>query len=1319
MKRFIFLLTMLFSLSPLAAGWYTHFAYNSVNRIAGGNGEVYGVSSGALFSVNAITEQYTLYGPHTGMHAGMQVVEIAWLEQENALLIFYAGGQVDVLKNGTFSYVPDLYQNETTLSKKCNGITIVDSLAWLAMDYGIQTFNIHNRTFKDTYFIGARGREVKVVNVVLLNGYIYAEAENGTVYYAPNNSQAVDYRYWQSTATPSSSVREALDEAFANRQNVYMDGEHWQAGNEEGIIRYTIDNQRLTYRVDGPLNNQPYRLYYTGGQLFMLQGGRWATQNSTPGTLSRLKDGQWHNLTADQMLATTGAKYCYDIMNAAVDEHDNDHFFLTSYGTGLYEFRGDECIAHYMPSADNLIGTAAANDPQRYTRLDGAIYDDDGNLWMVNASSVPYNILVYTPNGQWYGMNVKNAEGARYPISTPSELILDSRQPGQVWVAACRTSDGRAGLAVTDNRNTLDDESDDLSIIRFEWENQDGEAIMLAAIYDIAQDEQGTIWIASSDGVYYIPSSVDYYTQAICYELRIIDEDGNQLLDNEAVNTIYVDNLNRKWIGSVAQGVYVLSSDGEEILAHYTMDNSTLPSNAILSLALDTDHGRMYIGSGTGLVSVDVNDVTRYDYVETDEEHTEYGAMQNWRTHFAYNSISQLAQNTARVFALSDGALCAIDKQDETITYFSTLEGLNGSSICQIGYDRTTHQLLIAYEDGKIDLMADNEQIVNIADLYLKQMTTDKSARDIVFANGIAYMAMPFGVMAVNMRKHEIKDTYFMGAEGTYLPINRLALRADTLYAQSEDSTYFAPLSANLVDYNVWQKIADTLAVAPLPVLDGYQVTDTLVDGSTIWYATNEGGVIRRSANGNLQIFSPDGPLTNLPYNMTWANGMLYTVPGGRWAAGYERRDGHLNRFDGSTWHNLSYQTIRQMLGQSTLLLDLGHVAVDPTNPNRFAVSSFGSGLLLFGNAGNQVSRYTFSNSPLLSAIEGKNFDMYVRVDAITFDPQGNLWLTNTGSRAKNLHVVTPDGTWYSYNLYANGARQVLNTVSAICVDNRDSKYLWIASARETSGIAFLNTNGTPNTGADDRAVFRTTFIDQDNKAITPNRIMTIAQASNGDMWVGTGEGLFIIEAATNIFTSNACKRLKISRHDGTNLADYLLGTEQINDILFASDNRIWIATDNSGVYLVRMVTKEGIYEPEIMAHFTTTNSPMPSDCVLSLAADEQTADIYIGTAKGLVSYRSDASAPSQNFSTAYAYPNPVRPNYQGVLTIQGLMDNTTVYIADAAGNVIARTHSNGGTAIWDLKNSSGQRVRSGVYSIFCNTADGQNHAVIKVLVMN
>ena len=98
------------------------------------------------------------------------------------------------------------------------------------------------------------------------------------------------------------------------------------------------------------------------------------------------------------------------------------------------------------------------------------------------------------------------------------------------------------------------------------------------------------------------------------------------------------------------------------------------------------------------------------------------------------------------------------------------------------------------------------------------------------------------------------------------------------------------------------------------------------------------------------------------------------------------------------------------------------------------------------------------------------------------------------------------------------------------------------------------------------------------------------------------------------------------------------------------------------------------------------------------------------------IAYRSNASEQVNTFDKVYAFPNPVRPNYSGVITIAGLMDNSVVKITDIAGNIVYETRSNGGLATWDGKNRNGQRVATGVYLIFCSDSKGEKAAVTKLL---
>ena len=239
----------------------------------------------------------------------------------------------------------------------------------------------------------------------------------------------------------------------------------------------------------------------------------------------------------------------------------------------------------------------------------------------------------------------------------------------------------------------------------------------------------------------------------------------------------------------------------------------------------------------------------------------------------------------------------------------------------------------------------------------------------------------------------------------------------------------------------------------------------------------------------------------------------------------------------------------------------------------------------------------------------------------------------------------------------------------------------------------------------------RKEFYDQDNIQLMPANIYCLVQDKNNDIWIGTPAGIIIIPSTVDFFTSNECYRVKIPRNDGTNLADYLLGTEQINCIAVDGANRKWIGTANSGLYLM---SEDGLTTE---AHFTTDNSLLPSNNILSIAIHPINGEVFVGTGEGIASYRSDASEGQDDYSQAYAFPNPVRPDYAGSIAITGLMENSIVNIVDEGGNLICKTRSNGGTAVWDGKNQQGQKASSGIYTALCNASDG-SHTVVKIMIM-
>lgn len=748
-------------------------------------------------------------------------------------------------------------------------------------------------------------------------------------------------------------------------------------------------------------------------------------------------------------------------------------------------------------------------------------------------------------------------------------------------------------------------------------------------------------------------------------------------------------------------------------------------------------------------------------------------ATGQWRMHLSYNTVYQIAQTPDKVYAVSEGSLFSVDKFDKTIEFYSKLSELNGTSISLIGYDKQTKTLLIIYRNGMIDLLRSGG-VENISDLYQKQMSESKTINAITFYDSRAYLATDFGVMVLNIRKNEIQSTYFIGDGGAAIKVTDIAIVDDVIYASTGEQIYYADMkTANLMDYAHWKKlllpttgslgslvaynnrllaladgrlyeykggiwrilfssktltdisvsdenlfgytgakvcvISNDMTYFELPVFEGAQ--DVIYDSQNrvYWFAAGEQGLAEYAQDTqSTAVYQPDGPISNFSYRLKFVNGKLYSVPGGRWADRYQRR-AQVMVYDNGEWKHTEYWLLRQLTGLSDVY-DFMNVAVDPKDPTHFFATSYGCGLFEYKDM-VPVKHYNVNNASFRAAAP-QNPDFYTRLDGAIFDSENNLWVMATGPYGPNINILSPNGQWKGLNIYHNSQRVVFNTPQPIVIDNRKSNYKWIASGRDVPGLALLDDNGTPTDTTDDRSIFRTSLHDQRNSSVPLELIFACEQETNGDLWLGTLTGPVKIPASSDFFRSDACERVLVPRTDGSGLNDYLLNGERINAIAFDGAGRKWMGTQGNGVFLL---SSDGT---QTISHFTTDNSPLPSNTILSIAINEQTGEVFFGTDGGLVSYQSDASQGAETYANVYAYPNPVRENYNGVITIVGLKEDTQLRITDIGGSLVATAVSNGGTAVWDGRDQVGKRVPTGVYLIQGVDGDNKDHILTKVLII-
>jgi len=328
---------------------------------------------------------------------------------------------------------------------------------------------------------------------------------------------------------------------------------------------------------------------------------------------------------------------------------------------------------------------------------------------------------------------------------------------------------------------------------------------------------------------------------------------------------------------------------------------------------------------------------------------------------------------------------------------------------------------------------------------------------------------------------------------------------------------------------------------------------------------------------------------------------------------------------------------------------------------------------------------YNSTNSALGTEVDGT-----IRVARMAFDGHNNLWITHWTS-SNSVAVLEKNGDWKSFSIPFIGG----NEMGSILADSRN--WIWIVYDREKK-LAIFNPDRSIGTIRNGTWLPLNTSLKEEEGAFT--YIYTLTEAKDGSIWMGTDKGIKIYYSPKRLLdelnTIPQSIPVEVIRN-GDTLTELVLGSEAVRCIKVDGGNRKWVGTENAGAFLL---SPDG--ETELF-HFTKDNSPLPSNSVYSIAIDGETGDVYFGTDKGLVSFRYTATDGKENYDNLKIFPNPVRENFDGYISISGLKDNSEVKITDAFGKLVYRTVSNGGTAVWDGRRFDGKKASTGVYFVFVN----------------
>lgn len=740
-----------------------------------------------------------------------------------------------------------------------------------------------------------------------------------------------------------------------------------------------------------------------------------------------------------------------------------------------------------------------------------------------------------------------------------------------------------------------------------------------------------------------------------------------------------------------------------------------------------------------------------------------------WRDHLSYNNGITVDYGDRTAFCGTSSELFIYYEDNQEIQRFSTVNGLNDINISYIKYVPSTKILIIAYENGNIDFLNTlTNTITNLPFIRNANITASKKINHIYLNGNIAYLSCGFGIVLINTNKLEVIDSYIIGNNGAYININAVTIDNQNIYATTNQGVLFANKNAtNLADFNEWSVLSglapltykdivtfnnnlityyddpdyneDTIYVyngVTWSKFDTTKVTVTSIDVSQnklitsyeyyfdvydasynivnhiwtynqqlsprsnqvvfgdegfMWVADRYVGMAKVFNPYSVEVITPNGPLSSTAFKIDVVEEDVW-VASGSYTPNFDNiytRNGVHSRIN-SQWSSLDITNASVF----DTIYDIVDIAIDPTDKSKIYASSWGKGIIEINN-GKISAVYNNNNSSINAGI--------AKIKGIKVDYTGRLWALESFSTSP-LHVKRTNGTWKSFSF--PGAVTSGTIFTNLLID--DNGYKWLLKTKENEIIVF-DDKGTLDNTNDDRFIVLKSGVGNGN--LPGDKVYAITQDNDGEIWIGTNAGIAVIYSPSEIFNGSVDAEQILIQQDG--ITQILLETESVKSIAVDGANRKWICTENSGVFLMSDDGTEEIY------HFTKDNSPLFSNDVKDAAINHVTGEVYFATDKGLISFKSTATEPKDDYSNVFVYPNPVKENFSGTIAIRGLVNDSDVRITDISGNVVFTTKSLGGQAIWDGKDFSGRKVQTGVYLVFLGNQDGSQKAAAKILIIN
>ncbi len=707
----------------------------------------------------------------------------------------------------------------------------------------------------------------------------------------------------------------------------------------------------------------------------------------------------------------------------------------------------------------------------------------------------------------------------------------------------------------------------------------------------------------------------------------------------------------------------------------------------------------------------------------------ELGGIGQWREHFNNLAVIQLgnvnsASSEYKILGASNQQVFFLSEKNK-IKLAGKSTGLHDVSISCTAWDEEVGQLIVAYNNSNIDIIK-GDQVYSITDLLLSNLYSNKKINHIYLLHQWALLSTDFGIVVLDLLKHEIKDTWFPNNNRQVTKTYQVVCTSTNLYASTENGIWISPLKNNWITNSQWQNNIDynNAAIYKLTQLNNivFGASENMIyqlPSASPYYKIDNGQIkniklikeglyasVSNGISGKLIKINADKSANTIIDSTALSNPVDFLLDQSNiWVA---------DSNNGLLLKNTTTQRIP--LGGPGGNIH-GQIFVNPEN----LIAPFGENSIGF-------SMYNQNGWKTITSINGKNLPFCY---SSAIDPiEGSAWFASSQGLLRyhfdngNIDIASPvaykgfyrdvqfgkDGTLWTLldqqgilQLQNNSWKLITppNTISLIGVKKmivNEQGQAWMI-APQHQGIIVYN----PAAAGEKWSILNTY-----NNNLPSSTVTGIVEDKNGTMWVGTNNGIGLFDCNE----INNCKAFLPQIKNNNGFAGLLFQKETVNCISIDGANRKWVGTNN-GSWLL---SSDG---SEIIQRFTKNNSPLPNDTINQIIIEPNTGEVFFNTQNQMVSYRSTATAAASTMKNIQIFPNPVAPNYNGPIAMRGLTENALVKITTLSGKLIFQTRAFGGQAIWEGKTYEGNKVATGIYLIFARDDAGNEKAVGKIVITN